>query len=77
VVAILNSGQARVSGVANLVVASVAGKSKEQILYCLASLKAHGIINDYGNVYVDAESIHFSVQPFYPILPYLKFDIAI
>lgn len=76
-VAVLNSGQTRASRVANLVAASVAGKNKEQILHCLASLKAHGVINDYGNVYTDAKGFHFSVQPFYPILPYLKFDIAI
>jgi hypothetical protein len=51
-------------------------KNKGQILALLASLKAQGIIHNYGNVYTDSEGIHFSLQPFYPIFPYFKFDVA-
>ena len=73
---LINTKSQPVSKLVEFICDSITDKNKEQILATLASLKAQGIIYNYGNVYTDSKSIHFSVQPFYPILPYFKFDVA-
>ena len=77
-VAIVNvDKECAINGIGKCIGNMIAEKNREQILAGLASMKAQGIICDYGNVYTDSKGFHFSVQPFYPIFPYFKFDVAI